>query len=564
MKSLRNVEKQHLFFGIGMLIFCSVFLWRCTYSINYYDEPYGIAVIWRFFNGGAMLAEDWHPSQQLTAWILYPLYWLLHTFLGGNEGIILGFRVSYVIVQALITIYCYIRLKEYKYYGIMAVLLFMFSTHNNMTTINYNTVGIGCLMILLTTLFTEKKFSKKTLFACGVLVAIIVLAQPYSILLFLIWGVLVCLWILFARKKNVSKLLEIRTFFYTALGAAFMLLLFLILLFSRATLDEIITGIYYNLNDPEHAMDLSYKISKYFERFYRYYKYQVLLMFASAFVGFIRKKKYSNIFRAECFLLATAAFVYYMISLGWISDYVPIDFISVPMTFYGLTIFALTRKKNWKLFGVWVVPALMYTFCVQLATDTGILAVSAATIVASSGGMLMAADGTIAEKPYVSIFIYKFFIVTIVTLNILQAALFLYQRISYTWWSCSIQECTDVVKTGPAKGIRTSKEDLTEYENTLKEIDSLNLTKEDQLLVLEHATWLYLYADVPVATYSFWNVGEENYLDEYYMLHSDKKPTVVYIYDIENVHEKKYVQQFLERGYQVSEFESGNIILTKK
>ena len=564
MKFLKNVEKQHLLFGICMLFFFGIFLWRCTYSINYYDEPYGIAVIWRFFDGGAMLAEDWHPSQQLTAWILYPLYWLLHTILGGNDGIILGFRIAYVIVQALIAIYCYIRLNEYKYYSVMAVLLFMLSTHNNMTTINYNTIGIGCLMILLTTLFTEKKFSKKMLFGCGILTAIIVLAQPYSIVLFLIWGILVCFASLFVRKKSFSRLLEFENFFYIGLGAVFMLLLFMVLLFSRANLDEIITGIYYNLNDPEHAMDLSYKISKYFERFYRYYKYQILVMLATFFVGMIRKKTIANIVRVECFLLATGTYIYSMISLGWISDYVPIDFISVPMTFYGLSIFGLSRKKNWKLLGIWVVPAMMYTFCVQLATDTGILAVSAAMIVASAGGMLMIADGILAEEPYISKYAAKCLVIIIIAMNILQASLFLYQRIFYTWWSCSIEECTETVITGPAKGIRTSKEDLIDYENTLQEIDQLKLTEDDCLLILEHATWLYLYADVPVATYSFWSVGEENYLDEYYALYPEKEPTVVYVYGIEDAAEKRYVKCFLERGYLISEYESGNIFLTKK
>ena len=339
------------------------------------------------------------------------------------------------------------------------------------------------------------------------------------------------------------------------------LILFMMVVFKRANLEQVLTGIHYNLSDPEHEIDISYKVSKYFERFYRYYKYQILVMFASVAVGIIPINRRVNIIRLECFCLATIAFCYTMISLGWISDYVPIDFISVPMTFFGLSIFGISRKKNWKLLGCWVIPAFVYTFCVQFATDTGILAVSAATIVSSAGSTLMLAEGIQEEAKYTPNIVVKGLVVLIVMLNILQAALFMYQRVFYTWWGSSIEQCTELIERGPAKGIRTSKEDLEEYETGLSEIDQLRLSESDRLLILEHATWLYLYADIPVATYSFWAVGEENFLDEYYQLYPDKTPTVVYVWDTDDVYEKDYIEKFLEEGYETTEFESGNVFL---
>ena len=62
------------------------------------------------------------------------------------------------------------------------------------------------------------------------------------------------------------------------------------------------------------------------------------------------------------------------------------------------------------------------------------------------------------------------------------------------------------------KGVIVRDDRKGGYESTLNEIDELKLTEDDRLLILEHASWLYLYADVPVATYSFWTVGEEKYL----------------------------------------------------
>lgn len=509
------------------------------------------------------MAEDWHPSQQLTSWILYPLYLFWYTLLGGNDGILLAFRISYVVFQGLITVYCYVRLRKYKYFAASAVLLFMLSVHNNMTTLNYNTIGIGCMMALLTILFTEEAYHRKTLILCGILTAVVVLAQPYTILIFILWGASVCLAEIFFRKKQLPKLLQMQHFFYVGIGAAAVLAVFLIVVFSRAGLKEVLTGISYNLSDPEHQMDLSYKVSKYFERFYRYYKYQILMIFASAIVGCFKDGRIKNILRIECILLSTAAFFCTLVYHGWISDYVPIDFLSVPMAFYGAAVYGVSRKKNRKLFWGWMIPALLYTFCVQLATDTGILAVSAATIMASAGGALLVAEALMTEKEAISKRGFQILAAVFLTLNILQAGLFLYQRVSFTWWSAPVSECTEVVKKGPAKGIHTSKEDLEWYENALAEIDSLQLGQKDRLLILEHASWLYLYADVPVATYSFWAVGEENFLEEYYEQYPEKEPTVVYTSDVEEAENKSYVRRFLENGYELTRYNSGNISLRK-
>lgn len=559
----RQPEKPELFFW-GVFTVCTViFLWRCFYSVNYYDEPYGIAVMWRYFKGGAILAEDWHPSQQLTAWLLYPLYLFWYTVLGGNGGIILAFRISYVLFQAAATVWCFYRLRNYGYFAAASALLFMFSVHNNMTTLNYNTIGIGCMMLLMTLLFTEESYRPGTMIFAGILMAVIVLAQPYSIFLFFLWGTVVSLTGMFRKNKRIPPLLQMRTFLYAGMGAFFVLIAFLLVVFSRADLKEIVTGVYYNLNDPEHTIDVSYKVSKYFERFYRYYRYQILMIFASAAAGLFREGKLRNLLRAECLLLSTAAFLYTVIYHGWISDYVPIDFIAVPMAFYGIAVFMVSRKKNYKLFFGWLVPAFLYTFCVQFATDTGILAVSAASIMASAGGVLLLAEAWRSEKDLLS-GKWKLVCVSALTVSfVLLGSLFLYQRICSTWWSAPVAECTETIERGPAKGIRTTKEDLVWYENALNEIDSLHLGENDRLLVLEHASWLYLYADVPVATYSFWSVGENHFLKEYYELYPEKQPTVVYTSDVEEAIQKNYVKDFLEQGYELTTFDSGNIVLRK-
>jgi hypothetical protein len=304
------------------------------------------------------------------------------------------------------------------------------------------------------------------------------------------------------------------------------------------------------MSDPEHQMDLHYKVTKYFERFYRYYQYQILVMGICAAVGFLKENQMAKVFKNICAIFAVLAAIYSLIYHGWISDYVPIDFICVPLTFLGISIWLLGEKKNKLLFFGWVIPAVVYTFCVQLTTNTGILAVSSACMAASMGGVLLIGE-TLKKNPV------KWLTWMLVAVFFLQGGLLLYHRITATWWSEPVSECTQQLERGPAKGIYTSDADAKWYYDTLDAIDSLNLTDDDVVLYLDLAPWLYMYTDLPAATYSTWTITEDHFLDEYYDSYPEKVPSVVCWMGIENVEEAVAVQYFLEKGYEFIEINGG-------
>ena len=90
-------------------------------------------------------------------------------------------------------------------------------------------------------------------------------------------------------------------------GAFAVLVVFIAVVLSRAGISEVRNGFHYLMSDPEHQMDLKYKISKYFERFYRYYKYQILVTGACLVVGFLKDSRIVRFMKMDCFLLAVAA-----------------------------------------------------------------------------------------------------------------------------------------------------------------------------------------------------------------------------------------------------------------
>ena len=96
----------------------------------------------------------------------------------------------------------------------------------------------------------------------------------------------------------------------------------------------------------------------------------------------------------------------------------------------------------------------------------------------------------------------------------------------------------------------------------LKELDTLSLTKEDQLLVVGIAPWIYLYAEAGCGSYSTWQVDENTtQLSAYYELHPDKFPTVIYMMHWgEDFMKSPLAQPFWERGYVVTQMERGIVM----
>lgn len=92
-------------------------------------------------------------------------------------------------------------------------MIYLLSTQNNMLTLNYNTLGIGCVFLILTILTTEEKYMAGTLMGVGVLVAVMVLSQPYAILMFLLWGAVVLAAVPFGEKRKLHPLMKFRTYF---------------------------------------------------------------------------------------------------------------------------------------------------------------------------------------------------------------------------------------------------------------------------------------------------------------------------------------------------------------
>ena len=406
-------------------------------------------------------------------------------------------------------------------------------------------------------------------FLCGIFTAGAVLANPYAVTLFILYGA-ACVIAWFRERKDKErgkelKLLDIRSFFFMGVGAFCIFVLFVIFVFSRASLSEIMESFSYIVMDTERKKPFLEKFAKYFIRIHRYYKGQVYVTAVLLAAWVLDQKK--RIPRWLYLTAEIAAAVPYVVLYGFfgyssIVDVVGINYIMIPLSFLGLVAYVTTEEKDRQLFWCWYLPGLFYTIPAHFATDTGILTVSASYMIPSAASILLIwkaireQDHVLCKNAVRGLFC---------VLLALQFTSCLYLRMVYVWGDEHMPHLTAVLEEGPLQGIHTSTENEALYQDVLDDMDDLQLTKEDKLFVIGIAPWMYLNTDAECAAYSTWMTQETDPLIPlYYELHPEKLPTVIYCYEYdESILDTEFAQSFLDKGYVVETMRRG-IVLTNR
>lgn len=521
---MEKMRKQNLWFlaglfGIGLILF-----WRCFYSVNTTDEAYYIGTAYRLWFGDGMLCDEWNPTQQMCSFWLYPFFALFRLILGSNEGMILAFRLLYIVFQLLISGYLYGKLRKFGYGSFFPVFFYLLSTAFNINSLSYNTMANSALIAFLVTLAMMERPDWKNCIWCGVFASIVVMGNPYAVFAYVLYGIACTLVTLFLKKmkKEVPAALQLQTFVKMSLTAAGVLILFLIFTFWHATLERIVKNLPYIIGDQEHVQRWDVKISDYFRYFREHYLGAVLvpLLVSGAALADRRRVAHGRIYM----LIAAVSVLPYMIYHGLISDYVPVNLVTVPICFLGVPAYVVSEKKRKKLFFAWYVPAMCYPFIVQITSNTGPLAVSAAFVTAGAASVLLTALWVKEQEN-------RFIKLLFHGLILLQLGIMLFLRITYVWVDAPLSELKVKVERGAAKGLYTTESTANYYEEMYDDIDALHMTEEDGFLVVGSEPLLYLYADKEVASYSTWQVfTNETRLYRYYEVHEGegKFPTVVY------------------------------------
>lgn len=555
----KNKRISILFAGFLGLFFL-MFAWRQFYGFNKNDEIFYISTVYRFFQGDAMLVDEWN-NVQLFAFITYPVYCLIRLFHHSNEGIVIIFRIAYLICQAAAATYCYVRMKRFGWVRILPALFYFVTTPYNINSLSYNTLAFGFVLLVLVTMASVEDWKPIHAFLCGIFSAGAVLANPYAVLLFILYGVLCAVSFFRNRKRQeeMNPLLSVKSFIFMGLGAFAIFVLFVIFVFSRAGLSEILESFSYIVMDTERKKPFLEKFAKYFIRIHRYYKGQVYVtaVLLAAWV-LDRKKKIPGWLYLVLEMVAALPYIVLYGFFGYSSvvDVVGINYIMIPLSFVGMIAYVTAKQKDRRLFWCWYVPGLIYTLLAHFATDTGILTVSASYMIPSAASILLTWQAVYQQsreswKRNLRSLFYIFL-----------AVLFLaciYLRMVYVWGDEHMPYLTAKLEEGPLKGIHTSQKNEILYQNVLDDMEDLQLTEEDRLFVVGIAPWMYLNTDAECAAYSTWMTQETDPLIPlYYELHPEKLPTVIYCYGYdESMLDTEFAVSFTEQGYETSMMRQG-------
>ena len=181
---LKKDKKDILF--IILTIFMSIwFIWRYRFGYGGYDEPFYINLNHKIYTGGKYIINEWNLAQFFSL-ITLPIYYLFRIFFKNTEGIFLFYRYTYLFFQIFITIFIYCRLKKLNigYISVLVSLIYYIFTPVGIPNLSYNTIGV-MVVSMITVIITTSKLNKIVAFELGVLYSLLVLCNPYTVILIL-------------------------------------------------------------------------------------------------------------------------------------------------------------------------------------------------------------------------------------------------------------------------------------------------------------------------------------------------------------------------------------------
>lgn len=557
-------RKQHLIFIGLFLVLELIFIWRSFYGFNTADEMYFIGTSERVFRGEKILIDEWNPTQQLCTFLLHPIYCLIRLALGSTEGIVMASRFLYLAYSAVLTVFFYLRFQRRGYASFGPVFLFLIFAPFSICAMSYNSIEFGILPVLLAVLSARMEHSIPEYILCGILAAIVVLANPFAILMYFAYG-LICLGAEICGKRRGVRpegALRFTSFLWMTLGAGILLVLFLAFVFQRGTLAEVLANLPHILGDSEHQQGYWYKTWRYFELCFKNYKYMFLALFVIYAATLADKKRYQH--GLIYMLLASAAVLPYLIYYGFIFEHITVNYQMLPLAFWCLEAYLVTEKRDRRLFYGWYLPAMIFTLIVQYATNTGIVTISVAYGMCSIVGLIFAADWLKEQKERRARLYRKAAALCMAVVVLVQFAGTFFLRMTYAWGDERTWVLTQQMERGPLKGVYTTPGTADWYAKVLDELDTLELTEEDELMVVGVAPWIYLYVDAGCGNYSTWQVHENStQLYDYYALHPEKFPDVIYMaHWADRFLESELSNQFLEKGYTVVYQGTGTVMMS--
>ena len=538
-----------------------ILLLRACFGFCWSDESFYYSIAYRFLQGDVPFLEEWYPTQ-LNSIFLLPFVALFRLITGSNNGILLTFRILYVLVSTAVAFMVFFVLSKEtrRTVALFSALLFLYYTHLNIITFSYYAVSVLsavvsflCILHFLQMRDAGKSAGRFLLYG-GASYAVLVLSMPLmAIVYFLAAAFLLLLhagsvmpFVSGKCQKQIKALQLPHLLLHHLYGILAIAFPFCLYLFSRLSPSALLQSLPFVLSDEEHDETTLYvalrncfqNLSDTFGRIVYICFLLIFLAIVIAVLKHFTKLKVRTGIIAKCRIVLVFADViaFFCLFTGCIGH---TGYVQIALVLFALPLFFLQDKPNIRLFVLFVLPGACLSYCYTYTSSgfsvyTEAIGFAVACIVAPA--MILGCAEDIlhwsGDKPdqKMRLLLYAPLYAVILSALILTITL----RLVNIYRDDAISRLTCRIPDGPAAGILTTPEHLTDYESVLSVLQS-DCTMagypdgtHDQILFSKLLPWGYLATDMHCASFSSWRSSmDSGELKNYYELHPDKYPDVI-------------------------------------
>ena len=566
---VKKAHKYDFIFIIAMLLLTAYYFILIFHEPYLKDEVFYPIIPLRLIGGDSLIQHEGHLTQFSSLFQYLPVkIWLL--IKGSTEGIILYLRFLYLFVHAIISVLVYVFFRKSGIWSVVAAVMFFAYIPYGALSLCYTSMYmIFWLLFSLCLILSTKTNSPLALVFAVFWFGCSCVCSPMLCSLFFVYLIFVLLWprkekiitSILQRKEKTSKkrnkkptnivrthnndiidnFFTIKSLAYITCGICIIALIAIAFFFATGgTIPALIKNLPIVLACSEYSAYLIDFWKKTYDMLKTYTELSLYLPFLlPAFLIAIRRDKNRNIFSHKVIYLISAAIlsVIYMLGVYFTNDpgfYV----LTLPFSIVSLICYILTENKNKLLFYLLWCPAIISATLQAFFSNTVFLSLGLGLTICNIAGVFFIhdickeltaeymsskqCDPSVNKKANIT----KKILVIVMCLDIVFLSFMFAQR-------KVTNESLIPIENGPYAGLLLKEDDVSHYNITLKDVETVKtIVKEDEpVLIYTRNLWTYLCIDRPFAINTAWLcwIFFPEDLKLYYESNPDKIPAYVYL-----------------------------------
>ena len=523
-----------------------VLLWRAKMGFCWTDECFYVSTADRFYRGALPLVDEWYRTQ-LSSIIMVPFYAVYVAVVGSAAGVILYFRILYLILATAVSVVYYrVLSKDYPgYVALLSSLFVMAFAHLNVATFSYYMLSSVFLELSLIIIYDHKNTRKRyMLVLAGMLAALSVMCMPAfaaGYVIAVLAAALIGLATVFFNRHFEEKIpLDGKrlkdTILYTVIGTAIPALIFFVWLIAKTDIKYLFDTLPVALVDNEHSNTLGYYIRKPHRSLMEVFGLWTYPAYLLAAVTFVFQKPLAKRTLREIIVIADVV-------LFCIMSYISIGhtgYIQAVFFMFVIPLFFVSEKKNVRLFVLFVIPAAVValTYCFTSSDFLYVMAIGFA--IAAPAGVCIVSDlaGSFDKSA-----LGKTFAGTLAALCIVCFAVTFTLRIKNVYRDAPLGQLTENIPNGVAKGLCTTGEHLGYYLDVCDMLDKycgnerpfdiISGSKNGNVLFSKILPWGYIVSKPACGYPTTWRATAYDpfQLDMYYGGDPMRIPDIIFVLD---------------------------------